>query len=321
MRSIELQLEKVTVFHKAAGTSTDKKSSDLLRLPDHCEKEVVRKWAMKETRDGWQGVKAHSEDIRTCQLELPSGMVSIDSGRFFGLRYFLNIHLAIGFPAKHLVVQLPITLIHPSSVDIPPNFLAQVAAAIQHKHRFRTNSTSSLGSPYCYRPGQAFLAARQQSHEMLSALTMAKAEVETLMQQLEGSPRKQPPHRRSHTGLPSSTTALRQPRVSFDPTSRPRSRPESQGPRLQRGTSGVGFDSDSDKENRAPRGRKSSYRYMRESGANRRNDDTAGVQRELDLARKGSSTLLGGGGWRNVAADGDSCVGAEKRGRCSSAMR
>ena len=82
VRCIELQLEKVTAFYKVAAASTDETSADLLRLPDHCEKEIVRKWAMKESRDGWQNVKAHSDDIRTCQLELPSGLVSIDTGTY-----------------------------------------------------------------------------------------------------------------------------------------------------------------------------------------------------------------------------------------------
>lgn len=82
VKHMELQLERVTVFHKFAAASTDGESADLLRLPDHCEKEIVQKWVMKEVRDGWQGVKPQSQDIRTCHLELPPGLVSIDTGLY-----------------------------------------------------------------------------------------------------------------------------------------------------------------------------------------------------------------------------------------------
>ena len=290
VRSIELQLEKITTFHKLAAASTDEMSADLLRLPDRCEKDIIRKWAMKESRDGWRGVKAHSEDIQTCQLELPTGLVSIDTGRYFGIRYFLNVQLNLSFPPKRLKVQLPISIIHPSSVDIPPNSLAQVAAAIEHKHRARP---SASGSPYRYRPGQAFLAARQQSYEMLAARTMTRDEVENLRGLVDGSPRKQVlGPRRSHGTLPLATnrpaTGTMKARASFESTSKARGSFERLGPRLQRGTSGMGFDEGSDKENRWPRG----------CGDESRN---RGLQRELDLARKRSSILAG---WRNVAVEG-----------------
>lgn len=128
-----------------------------------------------------------SEDFRTCQLELPAGLVSIETGRFFGIRFFIDIQITISF-SKHLKVQLPITIVHPNSIDIPPNALAQVAASIEQKHR---NLSSASGSPYRYRAGRAFQAARTQSYLQLPKDTVGSREIEDLTRALESSPRKE----------------------------------------------------------------------------------------------------------------------------------
>jgi len=108
---------------------------------------------------------------------------------------------------------------------------------------------------------------------------MPRQEIESLASYLDGSPRKQLPQMRSHGGFPPSSYPAAM-RASFESKARPSF--ESQGPRLQRGTSGMGFDDDSDKENRLLSGR-------------------GGVQRELELARKRSCVSVG---WRNVAVQG-----------------
>ena len=77
VKKIELQLEKTTLFHKYSPPSTDAGSADVLRLPDHRETEVV---VRKDLVDGFQGVHSMSQDLRTCQLELPTGLVSIETG-------------------------------------------------------------------------------------------------------------------------------------------------------------------------------------------------------------------------------------------------
>lgn len=76
-----------------------------------------------------------------------------------------------------------------NSIDIPPNALAQVAASIEHKHRLHP-STSGTGSPYRYRAGQAFTAARRQSFLQLRKDTVGSTEMEELTRALEGSPRR-----------------------------------------------------------------------------------------------------------------------------------
>ncbi|KAI4253298.1 MAG: hypothetical protein L6R42_007637 [Xanthoria sp. 1 TBL-2021] len=109
------------------------------------------------------------------------------AGRFFGVRFFLNIRITISF-TKHLTVQLPITLIHPNSIDIPPNSLAQVAAAIEHKHRNRQPLTPDIS--YNYRPGQAFLAARRQSFDQAARKTISQEDITSIANALGNDPEK-----------------------------------------------------------------------------------------------------------------------------------
>lgn len=79
VKKIELQLEKTTTFHKYSAPSTTKGAGDLLRLPDSRRKELV---ARKEVRDGFRCIRAQSQDSMTCQMELPTGLVSIETGTF-----------------------------------------------------------------------------------------------------------------------------------------------------------------------------------------------------------------------------------------------
>ena len=57
------------------------------------------------------------------------------TGCYFGVRYFLSIVLRLSSTYKNLSVQIPISIIHPNSLDILPNSLAQVASALEHAHR------------------------------------------------------------------------------------------------------------------------------------------------------------------------------------------
>lgn len=77
VKKVELQLEKTTLFHNYPAPSTSAGSADVLRLPDHRQTEIV---VRKDLADGFQGVPSLSQDFRTCQLELPMGLVSIETG-------------------------------------------------------------------------------------------------------------------------------------------------------------------------------------------------------------------------------------------------
>ena len=76
-KQVELQLEKTTLFHSYSAPSTNAGSADVLRLPDHRETEIV---VRKGVADGFQGVRSSSQHFRTCQLDLPIGLVSIETG-------------------------------------------------------------------------------------------------------------------------------------------------------------------------------------------------------------------------------------------------
>lgn len=80
VKKIELQLEKTTLFHDYPAPATKAGSADVLRLPDHRQTEIV---VRKDLVDGFQGVHSMSQDFRTCQLELPTGLVSIETGVYF----------------------------------------------------------------------------------------------------------------------------------------------------------------------------------------------------------------------------------------------
>lgn len=80
VKRVELQLEKTTLFHTYPAASTDAGSADVLRLPDHRQTEIV---VRKDLAGGFQGVPSLSHDFRTCQLELPTGLVSVETGVYF----------------------------------------------------------------------------------------------------------------------------------------------------------------------------------------------------------------------------------------------
>ena len=180
---------------------------------------------MKQGSCSWAGVPAHSSDTRTCDLELPRGHATVKCGKYFEVRYFLNVIVSTSH-SKVMTVQLPIVLIHMNSLDVVPNSVAQVAAAIEEKRAkvnhqrnksnkqtmhtltntftsSKTGATTTANSPtrLSRRPssasvqGRAFAAPRKQS------LDRMRAEVEELQELgklLNTSPHKYfySPHRR-----------------------------------------------------------------------------------------------------------------------------
>ena len=347
VRKIQLQLERAVVSHNFAAATLDHESgsagrAESLRVPDLTIKTILAKHSLREPADV---IFPKATSFRTCELSIPSGLVSITTGRFFGVRFFLNVQLSIGFNKK-LKVQLPITLIHPNSIDIPPNAIGQVAEAIERKYRYgevssgrrededgdvflgsggvggiggrgnnHNNSTAVPGiSPYRYTAGRAFTAAREESQRQSRMRAMPTSEVDELTARLEASPRKHHPNttirqRRSHCG----TVPMRAPDDEYDGSPqrdppRRRLRPhrqsfESRAPRLQRSTSGLGFEIyESDKENyetggflwrRGSRGAEEGKPHKRQLSRDRRDGSSRPPLSRLDI---GSAGERGGGG-------------------------
>ena len=90
---------------------------------------------------------------------------------------------------KLICVQLPISLIHINSLDVLPNSLAQVAAAIEQKR-----SQQPLHRKKSSLQGRAFAAPVEQSIERQRAV---RQDVEDLRLEVDASPRKYQPQLQS----------------------------------------------------------------------------------------------------------------------------
>ena len=187
MKKIEVQLEKTTLWYSHAAAGTAEKTASHLRLPKRREAEVISNTVLKKSKD-WQGIGAHLSEVRTCELSAPRGHVTISSGRYFEIRYFVNIIVTVSM-FKSCAVQLPITLIHMNSLDILPNSLAQVAASIEAKRQRTVPARSDSHQPYYQ--GQAFAAPRRQSLDRSREQGgFESKDISLLTQDLDNSPRR-----------------------------------------------------------------------------------------------------------------------------------
>ncbi|KAF1999804.1 hypothetical protein P154DRAFT_436319 [Amniculicola lignicola CBS 123094] len=191
IKRIELQLERDILCYKHAAACTMEKSAGQARIFDSNEKSILSKSYIKQGTAGWNGVPAHQTHIRTCDLEVPRGHATVKCGKYFEVRYFLNV-LVSSFHTKLVTVQLPIVLIHMNSLDVVPNSVAQVAAAIEEKRTAHTYSRAHSPPRIGRRPsesvqGRAFAAPRMQS---LDRIRSQAVELQELGEILDQSPRK-----------------------------------------------------------------------------------------------------------------------------------
>ncbi|KAI9692230.1 MAG: hypothetical protein M1822_006460 [Bathelium mastoideum] len=239
VRKIELQLERAILCYKhvclvichqrskghrlmdstqAAATTTEK-SAGQARIFDSNERVVLSKATFKHGTNGWNEFAAFATNTRTFDLALPRGHATVRCGKFFEVRFFLNVVASLGY-TKSVSAQLPVILIHMNSLDVVPNSVARVAAAIEEKrggrepHAFDAYQERHLGSTTIGEPdtslkndarrarsaqGRAFAAPRTQS---LKRMRSQQGEWEELGRVLEKSPRKQAPYvkRNNSTG-------------------------------------------------------------------------------------------------------------------------
>jgi len=215
VKRLELQLERDVLCYKHVAASTLEKSASQARIFDNNERTILSKSVLKSGSNGWNGIPADTSDIRTCDLELPRGHATVKCGKYFEVRYFLNIIISASH-SKVITVQLPIVLIHMNSLDVVPNSVAQVAAAIEEKrakaHKSNQNRNQACpqppppppsfdepatapGSPKIIRrpsssasvQGRAFSAPRKQSLDRMRAEAEDLFEIGKL---LDTSPRK-----------------------------------------------------------------------------------------------------------------------------------
>ena len=209
VKRLELYLERDILCYKHGPAGTKEKSASQARIFESNEQAMIARSSLKLGTQGWNGIEPHSSETRTCELELPRGHATVRCGKYFEVRFFLNVTASLS-NTKLVSVQLPITLIHINSLDVLPNSVAQVAAAIEEKraqnhHHHRTKSRQharahsrqrSHSSPIAMaelrrRPsnlqGRAFAAPRDQSIDRQRA---AKTDIDHLRNALDSSPRK-----------------------------------------------------------------------------------------------------------------------------------
>lgn len=203
VKRLELNLERDILCYKHPPAGTSEKSASHARIFESNEQAMVARSSMKPGLQGWKGVSPYDSETRTCELELPRGHATVRCGKYFEVRFFLNITASLA-NTKLVTVQLPIILIHMNSLDVLPNSVAQVAAAIEEKraHRRRHGKFQSHARQHSssspveaaqvrrrpsYSQGRAFAAPRQQSTARLQTV---KSDLQDLGQVLDCSPRK-----------------------------------------------------------------------------------------------------------------------------------
>ncbi|KAH3932060.1 hypothetical protein HBI56_185980 [Parastagonospora nodorum] len=193
VKKIELQLERDILCYNHAAASTMEKSAGQARIFDNNDRSILSKSMVKQGSAGWHGVSTHQTHIRTCDLELPRGLGTVKCGKYFEVRYFLNV-IVSSTHTKLVIVQLPIVLIHMNSLDVVPNSVAQVAMAIEEKRSLHTHqrNPSMTRRPSQSVQGRAFAAPRMQSLERMRARA---DDIQDLSQALDQSPRKFTLHR------------------------------------------------------------------------------------------------------------------------------
>lgn len=190
VKTVEVQLEKTTLWYSHTAAATGDKTASHLRLPRRSDHEIVQSTVKRKSKE-WPGISPFTSDLRTCELEVPRGHVTISTGRYFEVRYFLNVVVGIN-RFKTLTVQLPVTIIHINSLDILPNSLAQVAASIEAKRAHTDPTLQDAALPFPFYQGQAFSAPRHHSFEKarMAAGHLQTDELGALTREIDASPRR-----------------------------------------------------------------------------------------------------------------------------------
>ncbi|KAI9812174.1 MAG: hypothetical protein M1827_004840 [Pycnora praestabilis] len=253
---------KVTAgMHRQTWTpaSTLGRTAYHLRISDGNEKKVIANNVIKKGTSGWNGVDPWSSDLRTCDVEVPRGYTSIKSGKYFEVRFLLNVLVSSGFPIRHLVtVQLPVVIIHMNSLDVLPNSVGQVAAAIDGKREHRSRGARKYHSRQSQSShsvqGRAFSAARKHSLSRLTPQTVTSNDIRDLTNILDGSPRKvrkarslESHHTQSNWVGDYESGGTRGHRNLHQASSA-----TLRGPKLRAGTSGIGFTNSSGESETSP---------------------------------------------------------------------
>ena len=134
LKKLELSIERDILCYRHAAAATLEKSASQARIFQDKEQTILSKSVLKPGTNGWSGAKPNTSMVRTCEVDIPRGHATVRCGKFFEVRYFLNVTLSASH-AKLVSIQLPIILIHMNSLDVLPNAVKQVAVAIEEKRQ------------------------------------------------------------------------------------------------------------------------------------------------------------------------------------------
>ena len=90
VNKIVIQLEKATIVYVFSPASTRIGSADTLRIPDYCERSIAASSIFKSKGDV---VPAHTEVVKTCRIEVPTGLVSVDTGKMIAFILVISLWL------------------------------------------------------------------------------------------------------------------------------------------------------------------------------------------------------------------------------------
>lgn len=211
LKRLELQIQRSTLWYTHAAAETGSKNASHLRVPRKQEHDIINNEVVKKAKH-WNGTPPNTSEVRTCHVQIPQGHVTISTGRFFEVRYFLNVIVTVTM-FRSVTVQLPIVLIHMNSLDIMPNALAQVAASIEAK-RSKTlpaDPNHALYQPYYQ--GQAFVAPQKRSLDQARCVhgrgeSTSSAGLNELRRELDISPRRYRHHHQCSEPLVSKTNEM-----------------------------------------------------------------------------------------------------------------
>ncbi|KAI9806325.1 MAG: hypothetical protein M1825_006440 [Sarcosagium campestre] len=231
IRRIDISLERCIIFYEHQPVSTSHVTATHLRRSKEQSIKVIGQSKYKAAPDSvWKGVEPRSSGTLTCEIVIPEGNLSVRAGRFFEVRYHINVAVGSKF-TTYVTIQLPITIIHMNSLDIIPNALTQVAAAIEdRKSRSLRRSRGRTRQRSKSVQARAFSAPRSHALEQLCD----PVDVRALTEELENSPRKL---HKVHSSLGKRATNS----ASSSRFRDPGANRHSKEPRLRTSTSGLHF--------------------------------------------------------------------------------
>lgn len=68
----------------------ENKSTGHLRVPSWIEHKTLTQSELNVGRR-WKGVKGNQLDVVTCEIEIPRNQLSVKMGRFFEVKYFVDV--------------------------------------------------------------------------------------------------------------------------------------------------------------------------------------------------------------------------------------